>query len=228
MSSPYRIALLGRTAEAILSMPSAGVLRVAIDGVDGAGKTVFADELAEVIEGMGRTTIRASVDSFHNPRAVRYRRGARSPRGFFLDSYNYSRLRTLLLDPLAPGGSGRYRVAMFDHRSDSERFSSELQAPPGSILLLDGIFLHRPELRSCWDYSIFLRVGFHRSIARCAGRDGCSADPLAAENRRYVVGQQLYLRSCAPERCATLVIDNNDLSAPWVVGDECVGTVRPR
>jgi uridine kinase len=47
------------------------IVRVAIDGVDGAGKTTFANELAEVVGGLGRPVIRASVDGFHNPRVVR-------------------------------------------------------------------------------------------------------------------------------------------------------------
>ena len=33
----------------ILTLKTKGVLKVAIDGVDGAGKTVFADELAEML-----------------------------------------------------------------------------------------------------------------------------------------------------------------------------------
>lgn len=95
-----------------------GVLRVAIDGVDGAGKTHLADELAELLSASGRSTIRASVDGFHNPRAIRYRRGRDSPEGFFLDSYDYDGLKAALLDPLSPTGTKRYRVAIFDHRSD--------------------------------------------------------------------------------------------------------------
>jgi uridine kinase len=59
------------------------IVRVAIDGVDGAGKTTFANELAEVVGGLGRPVIRASVDGFHNPRVVRYAQGKQSAIGFF-------------------------------------------------------------------------------------------------------------------------------------------------
>ena len=58
-------------------------LRVAVDGVDAAGKTILADKLAPMIEKRGRPVIRASVDSFHNPRRIRYRRGPNSPEGQF-------------------------------------------------------------------------------------------------------------------------------------------------
>ena len=58
------------------------MLRVGIDGVDGAGKTTLADTLADALEAAGIAVIRASVDGFHHPRAVRYRLGRESPEGF--------------------------------------------------------------------------------------------------------------------------------------------------
>jgi uridine kinase len=214
---PARQALLQRLTDTILRLAVAGVTRVAIDGVDGAGKSVFGDELARLLAAAGRRVIRASVDSFHNPRALRYRQGRHSPEGFFRDSYDYGQLRAALLDPLSPGGSGRYRSAAFDHRTDSPVSVPEARAEAGEILVFDGIFLHRPELRPYWDFSIFLEVEVALSIRRCAQRDGSSPDPRSPENRRYVEGQQLYLRECEPKRHASVVVNNDDLGAPHLV-----------
>jgi uridine kinase len=71
--------LLQIIAAKIVGLPATSVARVAVDGVDGAGKTTFADELAACLASCGRQIIRASVDGFHNPRAIRYRLGAGSP-----------------------------------------------------------------------------------------------------------------------------------------------------
>src|SRR5262245_44466337 len=38
------------------------ILRVAVDGVDGVGKTTFADRLGRAVELIGRPVIRSSVD----------------------------------------------------------------------------------------------------------------------------------------------------------------------
>jgi len=217
MHMPDRRDILRSVADAILRLPAAHVVRIAIDGVDGAGKTMFADELARTLGASGRQTIRASVDSFHNPKAIRYRRGRHSPDGYFLDSYDYAQLKAALLDPLGPGGNGRYRMAVFDHSTNLPVTVPEAQAAPGDILVFDGIFLHRPKLRSYWDFSIFLEVGFDVSIARCALRDNGSPDLQAPENRRYVEGQQIYLRECDPKRYATVVINNEVLEAPYIV-----------
>jgi uridine kinase len=204
-------------ARAVSRASSQRVARVAIDGVDGAGKTHFAEELAEALKASGRSVIRASVDGFHNPRAIRYRRGRQSPEGFFHDSYDYEQLKAVLLDPLSPGGSGQYRVAVFDHRSDCPFHAPTQPVARGDILLLDGIFLHRPELRAYWDYSIFLDVKFAVSIPRGAQRGEGSPDPEAAGNQRYVRGQELYLESSTPKRFATVTINNDDLDSPYVV-----------
>ncbi len=212
-----RRGVLETVAGAVSRPPISRVTRVAIDGVDGAGKTHFADELGEVLRASGRSVIRASVDGFHNPRGIRYRLGRDSPEGFFHDSYDYEQLKAALLDPLSPGGSGHYRTAVFDHRSDRPVSAPNGAAAPGAILLLDGIFLHRPELRAYWDYSIFLEVAFAVSIPRGAQRGEASPDPHAASNQRYIRGQELYLRTCEPTRFATVTINNDDLLAPYIV-----------
>ena len=216
--TPARRAVLDRVAEAVLALPATGTVRVGIDGVDGAGKTTLADELRDRLPPSGRPVIRASVDGFHHPRPVRYRLGRYSPEGFYRDSYDYAALRRLLLDPLGPGGTGRFRRAIFDVDADVAVDAPEERAAPGSILLLDGMFLHRPELRDAWDLSVFLRVEWTRNH-RLRGATGAPArvDPEAPATRRYLDGQRLYFRECAPWECASIVVDNHDLDAPFVV-----------
>ena len=207
--TPTRAGVLEQVAAAVLALPANGVTRVAVDGVDGAGKTTFADELAGRLASVGRPLIRAGVDGFHHPRAVRYRRGRTSPEGFYRDSYDYAALKRVLLDPLSPGGDRRFRRAVFDVTADAPVDAPEERASPGSILLFDGIFLHRPELRGGWDLSIFLRVEWDRNHRL---RRQPEQHP-----ERYREGQQLYFRECRPWECASIVIDNDDLAAPFIV-----------
>ncbi|HEX8973374.1 uridine kinase [Oryzihumus sp.] len=212
-----RDAVLAWVAERVEGLPTDRVRRVGVDGVDGAGKTVFADELAVVLSGRGVLVVRASVDGFHHPAQVRHRRGRHSPEGFFRDSYDYVRMREALLDPVAPGGSGLVRTAVNDVATDTPVELAPVALGPGDVLLVDGIFLHRPELRPCWDWSVFLQVDFAVSVPRGAARDGTDPDPAADSQQRYVQGQRLYLAECAPYRHASAVIDNADLAAPRVL-----------
>lgn len=190
---------------------------VGIDGVDGSGKTTFADALAEYFTASGRRALRISLDDFHQPRAVRYRRGRSSPEGFWLDSYDYQRLRAFALDPLFAQGSGWFRPAGHDLASDQPVEPPEQFAPPGSIIIFDGMFLNRDEVRDCWDYSIFLDVPFHVTAERMSVRDGTPADPTHSAMRRYVDGQKLYMAECDPAAQATVVLENSDPQHPTII-----------
>lgn len=195
--------MLQDLADFAATLPGRAIL--AVDGVDGAGKTTFADQLRPLIEARGRPAVRASVDGFHNPRSIRYRRGKSDPLGFFLDSYNYGDLTKYLIEPFRRGDSV-IETQRFDHRSDGPAVISE-RVEPSSILVLDGIFLHRDELWTVWDYSVFLNVPFDQSFQRMAQRDGSDPDPGADSNKRYRQGQMIYLDQCKPQERASLVLD---------------------
>jgi uridine kinase len=214
--SPQRRAVIERVARAVLALPAGRRVLVAVDGVDGAGKTVFADELAATIRPR-RPVVRATIDRFHRPAAERYAKGRASPEGFYRDSYDLGALIGRLLDPFATGGE--VVTGVFDQVADRSSFEAPFHPPTDAILVLDGIFLHRPELVDRWDLSVFLDVPFSVSIPRGAGRGYGDPDPTARENRRYVEGQRLYLADVDPSSRATFVIDNTDLAAPRVTRD---------
>ncbi|MBO0797154.1 MAG: hypothetical protein J2P36_40260, partial [Ktedonobacteraceae bacterium] len=152
--------VLQQLANVIATLHHTHTLRVAIDGIDAAGKTTLANELVPLIEEHGYIVIRASIDDFHRPRAERYRQGPVSPQGYYEDAFDYTALQKALLQPLGPMGNGRYRRAVFDYRTDAPLLTREEHAPLNAVLLLDGVFLLRPELASLWDYRIFVHVDF--------------------------------------------------------------------
>ncbi|MCC2033774.1 uridine kinase [Microbacterium allomyrinae] len=197
---------------------AAGRVIVAVDGIDGAGKTTFADGLAEVFAESGAAVFRAGVDDFHRPRSERYARGRTSAEGFYRDSYDYATLRRVLVDPFRDGaqtaGSTGFQLAAFDLARDAQVESQWVTASRDAVLVLDGIFLNRPELRGLWDWSVWLDVPFDVAYARMALRDGCDPDPDAASNARYRKGQDLYLRDARPQEAASAIVDNTDLTHP--------------
>ncbi len=195
-----------------------GRVIIAVDGIDGAGKTTFADGFAEVFAEKGAAVYRASVDGFHRPRAERYARGRTSPEGFYRDSYDYATLRRVLIDPFRDGaqtsGATGFQLAAFDVARDAVEESQWVTAPRDAVLVLDGIFLHRPELRDLWDWSVWLDVPESIASRRLAERDGSDPDPAAPSNARYRQGQAIYLREAQPEAAASAIVDNSDLAHP--------------
>ena len=213
-----RETLIQSLEEVILSIPCPHPLRVAIDGVDAAGKTMLAEELALSLKSQPRQVIQASVDGFHQPRAIRRQLGDLSPEGFYRDSYNYDSLIENLLTPLGTDGSRQFRTAVFDVRSDRPVDAPLQTADPDAILLMDGIFLLRPLLLPFWDLTIFLQVDFDTTFSRGTERDSAHLGSFTAAQRRYqeryIPGQQLYLEQARPLDIANIVIDNNDLEHP--------------
>jgi uridine kinase len=215
--SSARLRLLGVLAERIVAIARPHPTRVAIDGVDAAGKTTLADELVAPIAALGRSVIRASVDDFHQPRALRYRAGRHSARGYFRDSFDHAALEAVLLRPLGPGGSRQIRTRVFDYRTDTVVYAPVETAARDAVILLDGIFLNRPELRAHWDLSVFLEVPFEETIARMVERDGALPGGQDPATQRWVGGQRIYLAECSPREHASLVIDNRNVTAPRIV-----------
>lgn len=166
--------------------------------------------------------IRASIDGFHRPRSERHRRGPQSPEGYYRDSFDHDALRRELVDPLGADGSRTYRTAVFDFRTDSPRSVAPGHATDDAILLLDGVFLLRPELRDAWDLSIFVWVEPEESLRRALNRDvELFGSPEKVERRyrsRYLPGQQLYLEEANPLSAADLLVANDDPSAPKLSG----------
>jgi uridine kinase len=183
-----RADLLEIVAERIDSLRLPHPVRVAVDGPDAAGKTTIADELLGPLNDRGRTVIRAGIDGWHRPQAVRYSRGALSPEGYYYDSFDLKALRSLLLLPLGPGGDRRYVSAMFDSRLDSYRNEPWREAIHDAVLVFDGVFLLRPELNGCWDFRILLHADVDEVVRRVRERDGVIFGSAAAAEERAIAG----------------------------------------
>jgi len=193
---------------------TSGRVFVGVDGVDGSGKTTFAADLTAELRSQERQVVVVHADDFLNPSVVRHRLGRTSPEGFFLDSYDYDALEQEVLVPLGPGGGGRYRPASLDLQRDQRITPELLVTEEGTVVVVEGLFLHRDRLRERWDYSVFLDVSFEVTAQRMSRRDGTPADPGHQGIRRYLEGQRIYFRSCSPWLRASRVVDHTDPVQP--------------
>jgi uridine kinase len=201
-------------ARVVGALPTERRVLVGVDGVDGSGKTTFADLLAAAVD---RPAVVIHLDDFHNSAPRRHRRGRRSPQGFWLDTYDYVAIARDVLEPLGTSGDGRYRAASRDLRTDERLKPPRQQAPRDAVVIVEGMFLHRAGLADVWDFSILLDVPFAETARRMAKRDGSHPDPEHKSMRRYVEGQRLYFAAADPWARAGLVIDNTDPRHPRIV-----------
>lgn len=203
--------------EVILHRATTHPLRVAIDGPDCAGKSTLADELASHL-AQTRPVLRVSGDEFHQPAAVRKRRGDLSPDGYYDDAFDLQAIRGHVLQPLGPRGHLRYRSSLYDYRRDGPALSAQETAPAEAVLLFDGMFLLRPELRPHWDLSVYLEVDPEESIRRALSRDlELFESPENVRRRythRYLPAQARYRRDAKPQDVCDILIDMNSPTDP--------------
>jgi uridine kinase len=193
---------------------------VAFDGVDTSGKTTLADNVNESLKRRGFDSIRISIDKFHNLREVRVRRGEYSPEGFFYDSFNYDKVLECVILPVKNNESS-IRGGVYDYKTEGTLEDNRICISPHTIILFDGIFMHRDELYEYWNLSVFLDVTFETVRKRAISRDreyfGSEEKVLEKYNKRYIPGEEIYLKKCKPEERATYVIDNNDWQNPIII-----------
>lgn len=218
------MSVLSRLAKAADALVDHGRVLVAVDGPDAAGKTTLADELAATLT---TPAVRASIDGFHRPRAARLRRGDRSPEGYYRDSFDLSTLEQQLLGPFARGAS-TVTTRAFDHRTDQPDVVRE-NLPARAVLVVDGVFLLRPELRHWWTLSVYVHVPEAVTLARARVRDADELrGPDAVETRyreRYLPGQGLYRQEARPHDHADVVLDNSNPASPQLL--RCRPTAAP-
>ena len=214
-----RAGVIATVCDAILALKGGRPAAVAIDGLDAAGKTTFADALVAPLETRGAVVVRASVDDFEHPRARRRARGRFSAKGYYRDSFDYEALKALLLDPLASGASpALVRTRAFDLAADRPVAVRPVAVPARGIVLVDGVFLLRPELADCWDLAIHLDVTEEESMRRALMRaGGDSLELRRLHEARYLAGHRLYCDEADPHARANMVIDNNDWRAPAIL-----------
>ena len=191
--SPAREGALEALAAEILTHYAKGRGAVAGDGAEGSGSREFATDLAAVLVRRGHAAEVAHVDDFQRPRAER---GEATPEGRYRDAFDYSVLRRVLIDPFRLGGSAAFVLAAFDADADQPLEPTWTTAPASTILLVEGEYLLRSDLRSIWNFSIWL--------------DG-QGEPLAK-----------YVADAEPRTRASAIVDNSDPESPRrVFADSC-------
>ena len=209
-----RAARLAEIVRRILPLKYGLPTLVAVDGFTAAGKTTLANELATIVRLAGRPAIRASADDFHRAEAARHSQGRLSPEGYYEDSFDYEGLVRLLLTPLGSSGNRRFVTT-------NQPNTPTWTAANNAILIVDGVFLLRPELEPWWDYSIFVDIpaslSLERGLARDTGVLGEEVEVRKLYEERYLPGEELYMERVNPRAKADVIVDNADPSEPLLV-----------
>lgn len=190
---------------------------VGVGGMDGSGKSHFAEDLRAYLSQTFKVSI-IHLDDFHNPKAVRHT-GANEVENYLHKSINFCMFEERVLLPLTLTGKLFWEAALLD--LDTDQYSNEVKydVGPGGIVIIEGVFLFRKPWRQYIDLRIFLRVAAEIAIERGTRRDAerLGDDVLRRYEMKYVPAQALHFAADDPEGNAEIVIDNSDVNQQNIV-----------
>ena len=220
MKDSPRKEILSKIAQAIGEVELPHPVRVGIDGLSASGKTIFADEIGEVLQEDGKKVVRAGLDGFHNPPEIRHRQGPMSVDGYVEDSFDYAAVREKVLQPLGPGGDRRYAPEIFDHQKGEAKTVEFKDAPEDAILLFEGVMLFRKELVDFFDFRVLVMCSVVVILERAKVRDlahfGDMKTLLEKYEKRFIPGQKKYLSENQPAQVADVIFFNDDPEHPSI------------
>jgi len=195
-------------------------IRIAINGIEGSGKTIFAECFTTYLVSHNFEAIHISIDGFHNATERRYRQGKESANGYYEDSYDEDAfVRNVLLASQAD--SPTYVRATHDLETDTYLDTTPIGISNDAILITDGAYLLKPVYRSLWDLKIYLKVDSDIARDRGAKRDAVllGGYDRASDKyqKRYHAASKIYIAQNDPEKIADIVIDNNNYNNPLVI-----------
>lgn len=208
--SPSPVAIsLDALAERVVGLVGGSVVtfaRVGIDAAVEADGELVASAVTAALADAGRQPARVRARDFLRQRSIRLETGADDPDAGYWRWVDHAALRREVLDPFS--ASGRYLPSLWDAERDRATRARPLQAPPRSVLIVDGPLLLRTELADAFDVRVHLRTGESALQRRL---------PLADVGR--VIGAWAQYREWDdPENAADLVVVFDRPTRPALVG----------
>jgi hypothetical protein len=206
-----RIADAAHAAAAVAAQQGHG-LRLAVEGPVAADAAALADSLAVALQDRAVPVARARGEEFLRARSLRLERGPADPEGFFEGWYDLAALRREVLDPLGPGGSLFWLPGLRDPATDRPLRRPAVAAPPGTVGVVDGLFLGRWDVADAVDLRVFLDVSPAARARRVP----------AEERARVLPAWERYLEWCDPAASAAFVVRHDRPSHPALLAERAV------
>jgi len=188
-------------------------VRVAINGIEGTGKTTFAIRFVEYLKAQSCSAFHVSIDGFHFNKNKRYKQGRDSADGYYEDSYNEAAFVDKVLK-MSQGDPPRYISATHDLSTDEYLNLKPQSLPDKAVIVTDGCYLFKPIFNPFWDLRIYLKTDFNTALERGAQRDrhvlGGYDEAKKKFGLRYHAASKRYLSEVSPEALADIIIDNTD------------------
>ncbi|MDE5883465.1 MAG: uridine kinase [Oscillospiraceae bacterium] len=197
---------------------SSRTVLIGIDGLGGAGKSTISRLLEDYSRSKNYPIFVLHVDDFIHPRAVRYNPDVPEWKCYYHLQWRYDYLIQNIMKPLRNGQDFHRQIAFYNKENDSY-FSRQVTIPVGSLVILEGIFLQREELRGMFDYMLYLDISEETRLQRVLKRDGYIGSQQQIRHKyevRYFPAERIYTQDYNPAAKADYVIRENEVLADFL------------
>ena len=174
---------------------------IGINGIDCSGKTTFAKLVSKYCTHYKIENVCLDIDNFNNP-AIE----SETYKAFVSDSWDEEDLN-------------KYYELIINF-SDATRAVSESKKKY-SVVILDGIFIYKPQLVDIFDLKIYLDIDISLGRKRFAKRRSIKREkrPFDIYDEIWMLSHLRYESEVHPKRISDLVIDYNAESQPVLHGN---------
>jgi uridine kinase len=202
--------LVRKILERRASVPDTRSLLVGVSGIDGCGKGYLAAQLQAHLALQGVIPALLNVDGWLNLPHKRFAANAPAA-NFYENALRLDQFFTQLVLPLRDQRSV-HLTADFVEETASDYSQHTYDYRDVSVVLVEGIFIFKPQYREYFDLAIWIDCSFATALARAIGRaqEGLSpANTIAAYDTIYFPAQRIHLAHDKPREHADLIFDND-------------------
>jgi uridine kinase len=190
--------------------PETRSLLVGVSGIDGCGKGYLATQLQAHLALRGVIPVILNVDGWLNLPQKRFDQNAPGV-NFYENAIRLDQFFSQLVLPLRERRSIHLEADFVEETaSDYRKHTYDYQDI--SVVLVEGIFLFKPQYRKYFDLAIWIECSFPTALARAIDRaqEGLSpANTIAAYDTIYFPAQRIHLAQDKPREHADLIFEND-------------------
>ncbi len=181
---------------------------IGIDGLGGAGKSTIVNSLRVKLQKEKYHTYVLHIDDFIHQKHIRYDESKEEWDCYYNIQWRYDYLVKEILSPVKRGDEIYKLIELYDKENDGY-IKQQVLIEHGTVLILEGIFLQRKEIRRYLDFIIYLDVPQEVRLSRVIKRDGYIGelkDIKCKYERRYFPAEEKYILDYSPIENADLVV----------------------
>lgn len=185
---------------------------LAVSGIDASGKGFISQRLCDELERRQLRVALIHLDLWHHPKHVRFN-PADAALHFYEKAFRWNDLFNRLILPLQQNRSLEVPASLI-HADDDTRYLHHFSFERIDVIVLEGIFLLRRDLRHHYDFSVWIEcsteTALHRAIRR--NQEKLSPEEIIRDyNEIYFPAQLHHFSADLPQLNSTLVFCNESV-----------------